>query len=103
MPYYVGARKYLGFDSHSLPLIWSNHRLAVLLVKILVEHRSGVQILTQTKLLVCFAQNKKRPYGLFLSVGARGLEPPASWSQTKRSSQLSYAPIFNFQFSISNF
>ena len=30
----------------------------------------------------------------FYVVGATGLEPAASWSQTKRSTKLSYAPIY---------
>jgi hypothetical protein len=27
-------------------------------------------------------------------VGARGFEPPASWTRTRRSTRLSHAPIF---------
>ena len=36
----------------------------------------------------------KKPPNLvvFCMVGATGLEPAASWSQTRRSSQLSYTP-----------
>ena len=31
---------------------------------------------------------------LNLMVGARGFEPPASWSRTRRSTRLSHAPYF---------
>ena len=30
---------------------------------------------------------------LILLVGARGFEPPASWSRTKRATKLRYAPL----------
>src|SRR5690349_578765 len=32
--------------------------------------------------------------GFFSFVGARGFEPPASWSRTKRATRLRYAPAF---------
>ena|GEM_PF-4150189 len=32
----------------------------------------------------------------FYNVGERGLEPPTSRSQTARSSQLSYSPLFAY-------
>ncbi len=32
------------------------------------------------------------PINPFIMVGARGFEPPASWSRTKRATKLRYAP-----------
>ena len=36
-------------------------------------------------------------------VGARGFEPPASWSRTKRSTKLSHAPIICIRFAYMRF
>ena len=36
---------------------------------------------------------EKKCKTFFLLVGVRGLEPPTSWSQTRRASQLRYTPI----------
>jgi hypothetical protein len=36
-------------------------------------------------------------------VGARGFEPPASWSRTKRATKLRYAPFLYHDYSIEHF
>ncbi len=35
----------------------------------------------------------------FIVVGARGFEPPASWSRTKRATKLRYAPFLQPDYS----
>jgi hypothetical protein len=37
-----------------------------------------------------------------IHIGARGFEPPTSWSQTTRSTKLSYAPIYDKSLIFSN-
>lgn len=53
--------------------------------------------------LCLFTKQKDWPYQVcpvflpryFHMVGVRGLEPPASWSRTKRSTKLSHTPFFH--------
>ncbi len=51
-----------------------------------LEGRSGVVLETQKK------GQPQNGQPLEILVGARGFEPPTSWSQTKRATRLRYAP-----------
>ena len=86
--------KGLDLNSYSLPLIRPNHHLAVYLAKKNASVNIAPVLESSRRPNYWSASpNKKRPFGLFLSVGVRGLEPPASRSQSERSSQLSYTPL----------
>ena len=41
-----------------------------------------------------YYKGKARLFSVFRMVGVTGFEPAASWSRTKRSTELSHTPIF---------